>query len=86
MIDRAYGVWLRAPAKNAAKFNSGAEWLRNMNDGNSTWAKTTNQGTLSTMVYGGNQEGERFMEVDGVVRAVHGDSGEVEINSRDFRM
>lgn len=28
-IERAYGVWLRAPTKNAKNQNIGAKWLRN---------------------------------------------------------
>ncbi|XP_074363518.1 uncharacterized protein LOC141704100 [Apium graveolens] len=33
VIDRAYGVWLRAPNKNAKNQNTGSKWLRNGPDG-----------------------------------------------------
>lgn len=29
VIDRAYGIWLRAPSKNIKNQNMGAKWLRN---------------------------------------------------------
>lgn len=85
VIEKTYGVWLRAPSKNAAKLNTGEKWLRNMNDGNNPWTKKNGQGTSSTTVNGDRQELERFMEVDGVVRESHVDSGGVQIRFRDFR-
>lgn len=83
VIDKAYVVWLRAPSKNAAKVNAGAKWLRNMNDANSSWAKVNKQDESSTAMYGGGQEQGRFMDVDGMIREIHGDADSVEVKSRD---
>lgn len=86
VIDKAYGVWLRAPSKNTAKLNTGARWLRNTSDGSSSWTAMDNRGSMSTAGHGGGKEQARFMEVDGVVREIHGDSGGIAVKVRDFRM
>ncbi|XP_074327899.1 uncharacterized protein LOC141665815 [Apium graveolens] len=39
VVDKAYGVWLRAPSKNATKSNAGARWLRTTSDGSSSWMR-----------------------------------------------
>ena len=43
VIEKAYGVWLRAPSKNAAKMNTGAKWLRNHKDINNPWMQMNRQ-------------------------------------------
>lgn len=40
-VEKAYGVWLRAPSKNSKNLSLGAKWLRN---GQTTW----NSGEQST--------------------------------------
>lgn len=40
---------------------------------------------MSTLAHHGGQEQIRFMEVDGVVREVHGDTGSVAVKGRDSR-
>lgn len=86
VIEKAYGVWLRAPTKNAAKLNTGAKWLRNTNDGGSQWMKTGTQASASMAGHGGGQDQPRFMEVDGVIRENHGDNGGVAVMMRDSGM
>lgn len=53
VIEKAYGLWLRAPPKNAAKLNTGAKWLRNTSDGVSQWMKTSTQASASMAGHGG---------------------------------
>ena len=86
VVERAYGVWLRAPSKNASKFNTGAKWLRNMHDMNSPASTMSGHGTSANMEHEGSQAFGKFMEVDGVVRVIHGESGRIEIKSRETRM
>lgn len=38
LIEKAYGVWLRALLRNATKQNIGARWLRNGGDGGQAWS------------------------------------------------
>ncbi|KAL8148422.1 hypothetical protein AgCh_005694 [Apium graveolens] len=81
VVDRAYGVWLRTPPKNATKLNTGAKWLKNIGAQSNMWKNTT----TSMVVQGDNREEARFMEVDGVVRENYGDSGSVAVKGREFR-
>lgn len=85
VVERAYGVWLRAPTKNAAKINTGARWLRNTSVDGSRWTKTGTSETTITAFHGGDEEPARFMEVDGVVRENHGDGDGIAVQGRDFR-
>lgn len=85
VIERVYRVWLRAPSKNAAKFNTGGRWLRSANEVNNPWMKAMNQGTTETTVHNDSREQEKFMEVDDEGRVIHGDSGGIEIQSRNSR-
>lgn len=77
IVERAYGIWLRAPSKNAAKLSSGVRWLKNTG---------TQLNTVTSMVaQGDNREEARFMEEDGVVRENYGDRGGVVVKGRDLR-
>lgn len=38
LVEKAYGVWLRAPARNTRN-NTGARWLKNTSEGNERWEK-----------------------------------------------
>lgn len=40
-MERAYGVWLRAPSKNTKMQNMGSKWLRNGPDGIESWQAGT---------------------------------------------
>lgn len=81
-IERAYGVWLRAPNKNVKNHNIGARWLRNGQDGNSTW-NSGGQKTEGNTESGTGEKGAGFMETDGVVTEIPGHEGAIRIKSRD---
>lgn len=85
VVDKAYGVWLRAPSKNATKSNAGARWLRTTSDGRSSWMKMNNKESMAHTGHGEGQEQPRFMEVDGVVREINGETGGVAVKGRDPR-
>lgn len=80
-VERAYGVWLRAPSRNV-KNNTGARWLRNA-EGGSSWAGNGGGWRQQSTEGGSNLEMTRFTERDGVVREIRGDRGAVTILSRD---
>lgn len=86
MVARAYGLWLRAPTKNAS-MNVGSRWLRNNNDGNKTWSSGgTSSGTSNTSKEGGGElYAARFMEVDGMVTEINGDGDVVKVIERESR-
>ncbi|KAL8116071.1 hypothetical protein AgCh_022528 [Apium graveolens] len=70
-IERAYGVWLRAPNKNAQKQNLGSKWLRN--GPNSGYNKVVaDRTTGATTMHGGGGNLVNFMETDGVVSEIVG--------------
>ncbi|KAL1823409.1 hypothetical protein ACET3Z_010187 [Daucus carota] len=75
-IMRAYGVWLRAPAKGVKNQNVGARWLRNEGEGSQTWNREAS-------MQGGDRVVARFMEVDGKIGEVSGDDGGIRIVQRD---
>lgn len=85
IVERAYGVWLRASTKYVAKLNTGARWLRNTGADSSMWTTMDKRDAVSTVVQNGEQGKARFMEVDGVVRENHGDIGGIAVTGRDFR-
>lgn len=80
-VEKAYGTWLKAPARNV-KNNSGAKWLRGEGSGSRTPFST--ETPLNTKD-AEKQVQERFMEVDGTVREINGDSEGMQIKSRDCR-
>lgn len=82
-VEKAYGAWLRAPSRNV-KNNSGARWLRGGNEGSGS-RTTYNSETPSKTKDVGQQVQERFMEVDGTVREINGDTGGLQVKSRDCR-
>lgn len=84
VVEKAYGVWLRAPSRNV-KNNTGARWLRNAGEGSGMWGKKTDRGGAATIVQGGTQGIERFMEVDGIIRQSAEDSEEISVKSRGDR-
>ncbi|KAL8156373.1 hypothetical protein AgCh_001463 [Apium graveolens] len=69
IVDETYGVWLRAPAKNA-NMNAGSRWLRNIADENKAWTSKSTSPEQSNTDHGrsGGQKDAKFMEIDGVVR------------------
>ncbi|KAK1364928.1 hypothetical protein POM88_040489 [Heracleum sosnowskyi] len=82
VIERAYGVWLRAPNKNVKNHNIGARWLRNGHDGAQTWNSGGQKMEGSTEI-GVGEKDARFMETDGVVTEIPGQEGAIRIKSRD---
>lgn len=50
-IERAYGVWLRAPGKNVRNQVQASCWLRNGRDGGQTWEFHECQKNASTTAY-----------------------------------
>lgn len=70
-IERAYGVWLRAPNKNTQKQNLGSKWLRNGPNSGYNRAEE-GQGTRTTTMHGGEGSLANFMETDGVVSEIGG--------------
>lgn len=83
LIERAYGVWLRAPTRSN-KIGAGARWLRNANAGpNQKEAGNPSHATSNTS-HGDGGRGPKFMEVDGgMMREISGDDEAVRIVSRD---
>lgn len=79
-IDRAYGAWLRAPARSN-KNKVGARWLRNP-EGGGGWTEygggKANQATSS-----GEKNQPRFEEVAGIMQEKNGDDGVVTITPRN---
>ncbi|KAL8135721.1 hypothetical protein AgCh_010378 [Apium graveolens] len=69
IVDRAYGVWLRALAENV-NMNAGSRWLRNIADKNKAWTSKSTSSEQSNTDHGrsGGQKDTKFMEMDGVVR------------------
>lgn len=82
MVEKAYGAWLRAPSKNA-KNNTGARWIRNMGDKDSSWEKHQNKARKT--VHGGGKVEERLMEIDGLIRQTTVDTKGIRIQSRENR-
>lgn len=77
-IERAYGVWLRAPGRNN-KINVGARWLRN-SEGGGSWME--HDGAANRTADKGEKNKARFEEIEGVVREMDGDKGTVMITAR----
>ncbi|WOH11482.1 hypothetical protein DCAR_0830969 [Daucus carota subsp. sativus] len=70
-IERAYGVWLRAPNKNTQKQNLGSKWLRNGPNSGYNRAEE-GRGTSTTTMHGGEGSMANFMETGGVVSEIVG--------------
>lgn len=83
MIEKAYGVWLRAPNRNARN-NTGARWLRNKKDGDGMWEAQNTRKETTTM-HGGGRVEDRFKEVEGVIRQTPDDTEVIKIKSRENR-
>lgn len=83
MIERAYGVWLRAPSKSAQKQNVRSKWLRNGPNGGYN-SSSEGHGTAITTMYGGEGSTMNFMETDGVVSEKVG--GEVAITFKKHNL
>ncbi|KAL8115437.1 hypothetical protein AgCh_022072 [Apium graveolens] len=83
IVDRAYGVWLRAPAKNA-DMNAGSRWLRNIADENKKWTSKSTSSEHSNTDHGrsGGQRDAKFIEIDGVVREFGADNSALTIKGR----
>lgn len=75
-ISRAYGSWLRAPARGGKNLNIGSKWLRNGVDGSGAWKTPEMSSPAAAM-------GARFMEIDGVIRDVSGEEGGISFVQRD---
>lgn len=66
VIERAYGVWLRAPSKNAQSQKLGSKWLRNgPNSGYNIAVEAC--GTTTTSKQGGEGSMRNLMETEGVL-------------------
>lgn len=76
IVERAYGVWLRAPNKNVKIQNIGAKWLRNGGDGTQTWQSGLRGGQ------GSRTREANFTEEDGVVREKLGGTDMVRVTDR----
>lgn len=83
LVERAYGVWLRAPTRTN-KIGAGARWLRNNNTGpNQNEAHNPSPATSNTS-HGDGEKDPKFMEVDGGrIREFSGEDEAVRIVSRD---
>lgn len=82
VIDRAYGVWLKAPTINAKNQQIGARWLKNDYEGYQQPGITTSGSTRSN--HGWEKLAARFMEIDGQVREISGDEGIICYAQRDL--
>lgn len=82
-IERAYGTWLRALGRSGKNQNIGARWLRNGGEGEQNWRG--NSGGTQTRD-AANQEavmGERFMEIDGQITEIIGETGAIRFNQNN---
>lgn len=83
-VERAYGVWLRAPNKNAKLQQMGSKWLRNGKDsGQSRWSD--GGGMAEFDAKGGGTVAATFMETDGVVRENLGGEDVIRFRQRESR-
>lgn len=82
-FDRTYGVWLRAPNRNAGNKNSGARWLRNGPEGGGLWASNTGGVSSTAAMNGGDKVGTNSMEVDDISREILGGEGAIQIVERN---
>lgn len=78
VIEKAYGVWLRAPNRNV-KNNVGARWLRNVDGG---WSGIGGGGGKGAMASGSTDDSARFTESAGIVREKEADKGTVVVTAR----
>lgn len=78
-IDRAYGVWLRAPGKNARNQVLASRWLRNGRDGGQGWEGYRN---AQTTAHGSQQTETQFMETDGVLSEIPASEGGILVQIR----
>lgn len=83
LIERAYGVWLRAPTR-INKIGTGARWLRNVNDGGTQWGTSNTSSEASATAQGGGGAEPKFMEVDGVFREIHGKQEAVRVVTHNY--
>lgn len=80
VIERAYGVWLRAQNRNSRN-NVGARWLRNVKGGGG-WSETGKAGGSQTADRG-EKISERFEEHGGIVREKGGDKDAVMVKAKN---
>ncbi|KAK1354073.1 hypothetical protein POM88_047329 [Heracleum sosnowskyi] len=71
-------------ASRGVKLNAGSRWIRNASGGEGVWG-TQKQQSASSTCHGGHQGDARFMEVDGRIREIGGEVGDILIKSRDLR-
>lgn len=71
-IDRAYGVWLRAPGKNVKNQVQASRWLRNGRDGGQAWGLHERQKMASTTAYGSQRAEAQFMETEDGISEISG--------------
>ncbi|KAL8127393.1 hypothetical protein AgCh_014346 [Apium graveolens] len=84
VIDKAYGVWLRAPMGNMKNQNIGSRWLRNGDDMSQGWTSRGDKIKGTDDGHGGVTEATRFIEVDGRVGEIPGAEGGIRYVSRDL--
>ncbi|XP_074374021.1 uncharacterized protein LOC141714399 [Apium graveolens] len=73
IIERAYGVWLRAPNKSNKVQNIGSKWLRNGPDGGQAWQAaitgSSNSGhdgrEITSAIHGNRRSGYVYVDVQG---------------------
>lgn len=71
-IDRAYGVWLRAPGKNVRNQAQASRWLRNGRDGGHAWGIHERQEKASTTAYGSQRAEAQFIETEDLIFEIPG--------------
>lgn len=82
-IDRAYGVWLRAPTRSMKNQNLGAKWLRTGGEGSRQWSTSGEEKPQSTTAHGKSRMAARFMEVDGRIHEILGENGGIRVVQRN---
>ncbi|KAL8119390.1 hypothetical protein AgCh_016781 [Apium graveolens] len=70
-VERAYGVWLRAPGQSG-KQNVGARWMRSV-EGGGRWTEYSGGVKRQTKESGSARDVARFKELNGMVRENSGD-------------
>ncbi|WOG86659.1 hypothetical protein DCAR_0205876 [Daucus carota subsp. sativus] len=80
-VERAYGVWLRAPGRSSKQY-VGARWLRNA-EGGGRWTEYGGGVKRQTEESGSTGDVARFKELNGVVRENSGDKGAIFVTPRN---
>lgn len=85
VIERSYGIWLRAPVRGGKSQNIGARWLRNGGEEGQSWRSNSCGFQSTTAMNQGRDTGERFMEIDGRITEITGETCAIQFSQGNQR-